>query len=163
MGTARTACLAALACAAGACLAACGAGKTAPATVPAWEVATTVLPGAGRVLADGQGFTLYAFMPDHQGRSQCSGVCAQAWPPLILPAGIPRPAARDGAEAALLGTVRRPGGARQVTYDGWPLYLWEGDHEPGQATGQAEDMGLWYVLSANGSVDTTPVTGQSGS
>jgi predicted lipoprotein with Yx(FWY)xxD motif len=115
-----------------------------------------------RVLADGPGFTLYAFMPDHQGRSQCSGVCAQAWPPLILPAGIPRPAARDGAEAALLGTVRRPGGARQVTYDGWPLYLWEGDHEPGQATGQADDMGLWYVLSADGSVDTTPVTGQSG-
>ena len=114
-------------------------------------------PRAGRVLADGQGFTLYAYMPDRQGQSRCSGVCAQNWPPLTLPAGVARPAARDGARASLLGTVRRPGGARQVTYNGWPLYLWVGDQEPGQATGQAENMGLWYVLSVTGSVDRAPI------
>jgi predicted lipoprotein with Yx(FWY)xxD motif len=158
---ARSACLAALACAAGAGLAACGSAETVAAG-PAWEVTTTVLPGAGRVLADGQGFTLYAYLPDHQGQSRCSGVCAQSWPPLTLPAGTARPAARGGADASLLGTVRRPGGARQVTYNGWPLYLWEGDHEPGQATGQAENMGLWYVLSVTGSVDRAPIQGQPG-
>ena len=65
--------------------------------------------------------------------------------------------ARGGAHASLLGTVRRPGGARQVTYNGWPLYLWEGDHGPGQATGQAENMGLWYVLSVTGSVDRSRI------
>jgi len=151
---------AALACAAGACLAGCGTAKPV-AAVPAWEVTTTVLPGAGRVLADGQGFTLYAYMPDRQGESVCSGVCAQSWPPLTLPAGTVRPVARDGAHASLLGTVRRPGGARQVTYHGWPLYLWEGDHAPGQATGQAENMGLWYVLSVAGSVDRAPIQEQA--
>lgn len=162
MRATRSACLAALACAAGAFLAACGTAKTVAATVPAWEVTTTVLPGAGRVLADEQGFTLYAYMPDRHGQSQCSGVCAQNWPPLTLPAGATRPVARGGAHASLLGTVRRPGGARQVTYNGWPLYLWEGDHEPGQATGQAENMGLWYVLSVTGSVDRTPIQERSG-
>ena len=156
MRATRNACLAALACAAGACLAACGSAKTV-AVVPAWEVTTTVLPGAGRVLADGQGFTLYAYMPDQQGQSRCFGVCAQSWPPLTLPAGTSRPVARSGAHASLLGTVRRPGGARQVTYNGWPLYLWEGDHGPGQATGQAENMGLWYVLSVTGSVDRSRI------
>jgi predicted lipoprotein with Yx(FWY)xxD motif len=160
--TARNARLAALACAAVACLAACGTGKTVAATVPAWEVTTTVLPGAGRVLADGHGYTLYAYMPDHQGRSQCSGLCAQQWPPLVLPADVTHPVARGGAHASLLGTVRRPGGAMQVTYNGWPWYLWQGDQEPGQATGQADNMGLWYVLSASGSVDKSPVQGQSG-
>ena len=161
MRTARNASLATLACAAGACLAACGTAKPVAAG-PSWEVTTTVLPGAGRVLTDGQGFTLYAYMPDQQGQSRCSGVCAQNWPPLILPAGVAGPAARDGARASLLGTVRRPGGARQVTYHGWPLYLWEGDHEPGQATGQAENMGLWYVLSVTGSVDRAPIQEQPG-
>ena len=161
MRATRNACLAALACAAGACLAACGTAKPV-AAVPAWEVTTTVLPGAGRVLADGQGFTLYAYMPDRQGQSRCSGVCAQNWPPLTLPAGAAGPAGRDGARASLLGTVRRPGGARQVTYNGWPLYLWVRDQEPGQATGQAENMGLWYVLSATGSVDKAPVQEESG-
>ena len=151
-----------LACAAGTCLAACGTAKTVAATVPAWEVTTTVLPGAGRVLADGQGFTLYAYMPDHRGRSQCSGLCARDWPPLVLPVGVGRPKAGAGVEASLLGTVRRPGGALQVTCGGWPLYLWQGDHEPGQATGQADDMGLWYLLSASGTVDRLPVRGQAG-
>jgi predicted lipoprotein with Yx(FWY)xxD motif len=89
-------------------------------------------------------------------------LCAQQWPPLILPGGATHPLARGGAAASLLGTVRRAGGARQLTYNGWPLYLWEGDREPGQATGQADDMGLWYVLSPDGSVDKTPVQGQSG-
>ena len=81
-------------------------------------------------------------------------VRARDWPPLLLPAGVRHAAAGPGVKAALLGTVSRAGGARQVTYNGWPLYLWQGDQEPGQATGQADDMGLWYVLSASGAVDT---------
>ncbi len=156
----RNARLAALACAVCACLAACGTGK-AVAAAPSWEVTATVLPGAGTVLADGRGFTLYAYMPDHRGRSQCSGLCARDWPPLVLPAGARRAVAGKGVKTSLLGTVPRPGGARQVTYNGWPLYLWQGDHEPGQATGQADDMGLWYLLSAGGTVDRLPVRGQA--
>jgi predicted lipoprotein with Yx(FWY)xxD motif len=162
MTAARNAGLSALACAVCACLAACGTGKATGVAAPAWEIRTSVLPGAGRVLADGQGFTLYAYMPDHRGRSQCSGLCAQQWPPLVLPAGVGRPKAGTGVAASLLGTVRRPGGTLQVTYGGWPLYLWQGDHEPGQATGQADDMGLWYLLSASGTVDRLPVRGQAG-
>jgi len=53
----------------------------------------------------------------------------------------------------MLGTVRRANGQLQVTYGGWPLYLWFGDDSPGQATGQADDMGLWYTLSVTGAVD----------
>ena len=162
MTAARNASLSALACAVCACLAACGTGRAAAVTAQAWEIRTSVLPGAGRVLADGQGFTLSASMPAHRGRSQGSGLCARDWPPLVLPVGVGRPKAGAGVEASLLGTVRRPGGALLVTCGGWPLYLWQGDHEPGQATGQADDMGLRSLLSASGTVDRLPVRGQAG-
>ena len=39
-----------------------------------------------------------------------------------------------------------------VTYDGWPLYTYTGDIDPGQATGQDIDLngGDWYVLRPSG-------------
>jgi predicted lipoprotein with Yx(FWY)xxD motif len=134
---------------------ACG-GDTG-SSVPAYEVRAGVVAGLGEIITDGRGFTLYMYAPDHQGPSRCTGVCAQQWPPLVLPHGVNRPRAGPGIKAALLGTVRRPDGQFQETYNGWPLYLWIGDSAPGQATGQADDMGLWYVMSVTGAVDrSTP-------
>ncbi len=153
------ACLALLlACAVTAGVAGCGASHPAAGSAT-YQVRARTVPGAGRVLADGRGFTLYIYVPDHRGRSQCYGVCAQAWPPLTLPASVRRPVAGPGARAALLGTARRVGGARQLTYNGWPLYLYRSDREPGQATGQAENMGLWYLISPSGAVDKRPASG----
>lgn len=138
--------------------AACGTPPPANAG-PRYELLVGTIPGAGRVLTDGQGFTLYVYIPDHRGHSRCSEVCTRDWPPLTLSAGTPEAVAGRGVRASLLGTVRRAGGARQVTYNRWPLYLWQGDHEPGQATGQADDMGLWYMLTPQGMVDTRQVSG----
>lgn len=129
-------------------------GTAAPAAGPLrYEVRATTIGGLGKILADGAGFTLYMYAPDHRGPSTCSRVCADAWPPLLLPKGVVRPVAGPGINPALLGTAKRADGALQVTYNKWPLYLWQGDGAPGQATGQADDMGLWYVLSVTGSVD----------
>jgi len=148
-----------LACLAAVVITACGAGQAASGQ-PSYDVQARSLPGVGRVLTDGHGFSLYMYVPDHRGRSQCYGVCARQWPPLTLPAGAAHPVAGPGVKASLLGTVRRAGGVRQVTYNGWPLYLWQGDQEPGQATGQADDMGLWYLMSVSGAVDKGQVSGQ---
>ena len=59
--------------------------------------------------------------------------------------------------SSLLGTTRRTDGTVQVTYNKWPLYLWVGDSQPGQATGQGLNNlgGLWYVLSPTGKTITT--------
>lgn len=111
------------------------------------------VPGLGEIVVDGKGFTLYIYAPDHQGPSQCTEFCAQQWPPLVLPPGVDRPEAGPGVTAARLGTVRRANGQLQETYNGWPLYLWQGDLAPGQATGQADAMGLWYAVSVTGAVD----------
>jgi predicted lipoprotein with Yx(FWY)xxD motif len=132
-------------------LAACGQGASASA--PAYRVEARTIAGLGEVITDGKGFTLYMYVPDHQGPSRCAALCAQQWPPLLLPSGVDKPTAGPGVRAALLGTAPRADGRLQETYNGWPLYLWIGDSAPGQATGQAEDMGLWYAVSVTGAVD----------
>jgi predicted lipoprotein with Yx(FWY)xxD motif len=137
--------------AAGLVVTACGG--TAGSGAPAYVVQARDIDGLGEVITDGQGFTLYMYTPDHQGPSQCTGFCAQQWPPLVLPRGVDKPKAGPGVRASLLGTVRRQGGQLQETYGGWPLYRWIGDAAPGQATGQADDMGLWYAVSVTGAVD----------
>jgi predicted lipoprotein with Yx(FWY)xxD motif len=113
--------------------------------------------GLGTVLVDGQGLTLYLFVPDKQsGTSTCYNACAQGWPPLLLPAGVSAPVAGSGVNSSLLGVTHRTDGTNQVTYNKWPLYLWVSDSEPGQATGQALNNlgGFWYVLSPSGNAIT---------
>ncbi|MGO9853417.1 MAG: hypothetical protein ACLPYY_00010 [Acidimicrobiales bacterium] len=134
-------------------------GQEAPAgPSPYYEVKTGTVSGLGTVLVDGQGLTLYMFVPDDQrGKSTCYGSCASGWPPLRLPTGVTVPVAGSQAEPSLLGTTARRDGGLQVTYNGWPLYIWTGDTEPGQATGQGIDSlgGYWYVLSPSGQVIKT--------
>jgi predicted lipoprotein with Yx(FWY)xxD motif len=45
------------------------------------------------------------------------------------------------------GVAVRTGGARQLTYDGAPLYLWFKDKKPGDMTGQGVG-GVWWVVVA---------------
>jgi predicted lipoprotein with Yx(FWY)xxD motif len=133
---------------------------TTVGTLPFYEVTTGNVKGLGTVLVDGQGLTLYLFVPDKQsGTSTCYGRCAEGWPPLLLPNGVTTPVAGSGIKTSLLGTTRRTDGTTQLTYNKWPLYLWVGDSQPGQATGQALDNlgGLWYVLAPDGQTITTRV------
>jgi predicted lipoprotein with Yx(FWY)xxD motif len=125
---------------------------------PAYELKSGQIAGLGTVVVDGQGITLYTYAADHRGLpSRCAGICEVQWPPLVLPSGVDRPLAGPGVRSALLGTAPRTDGSVQVTYDGWPLYLWPPDRAPGQATGQAltNAGGLWYVLRPDGSVVVT--------
>lgn len=103
----------------------------------------------GKILVDGRGLALYLFTADGRGASTCYGACAKAWPPLLTKG---RPRALRGARAALLGTVRRRDGRRQVTYDGRPLYYWYGDRRPGDVGCHdvLEFGGTWLVLRAGG-------------
>lgn len=120
-----------------------GTGTAAGASV---SVAST---SVGQVLVDARGMTLYVFDPDHQGPSTCYDACATAWPPLTVTAA---PVAGQGVDASQLSVVARKDGRQQVTYHGWPLYLWQKDVAPGDVTGQAV-KGVWWVLDPSG----TPV------
>ena len=134
---------------------------TAPAlhNGPQYEVTTGSVTGLGKVLVDGQGITLYMFANDVRGQpSRCHNICSVEWPPLVLPSGVTRPVAGPGIVSDLLSTSPDAAGASQITYNGWPLYLWPPDRSPGMATGQAltNAGGLWYVLSPAGKPIVTP-------
>ena len=62
------------------------------------------------------------------------------------------PVAGPHVQSSLLGTTHRTDGTTEVTYNKWPLYLWVGAGNHGQATGQGLNNlgGLWYVLSPAG-------------
>jgi predicted lipoprotein with Yx(FWY)xxD motif len=103
----------------------------------------------GKVLFDGRGFILYAFTRD-RGASRCYGACAKAWPPYFAPRG--RLTVGRGVKRALLGTVKRRNGRRQVTYAGRPLYYYVGDRRAGQILCQDvfEYGGRWLIVRPSG-------------
>ena len=105
--------------------------------------------GLGRILVDTQGRTLYLFRKDAGTKSACFGACADAWPPLRAEG---KPAVGSGADASLVGTTTRSDGKPQVTYQGHPLYLFQGDQKAGDTTGQGITAfgAAWYALSPQG-------------
>jgi predicted lipoprotein with Yx(FWY)xxD motif len=105
----------------------------------------------GRYLTDGDGRSVYMFEADSKNQTTCTGPCAQAWPPVTTQA---RPQAGQGVDPELLGTIQRPDGGHQVTYNGWPLYYFVKDDAPGDIEGQdVEGFGAeWYLLKPQGQI-----------
>jgi predicted lipoprotein with Yx(FWY)xxD motif len=108
---------------------------------------TAEVSGVGSVLVDPEGFTLYELKTESNGQIQCTGECAEAWPPVMAPGGV-APAPPSGV-AATIGTVERPDGGLQVTFAGLPLYRFAGDSQPGQANGQGQG-GVWFAVQPSG-------------
>jgi predicted lipoprotein with Yx(FWY)xxD motif len=141
-------------------VAACGSSGKTPSTkststtkpVSAVVIGTRNEPGLGTVLVDGQGKTVYQFVPDAGKHVTCTGGCASVWPPVMLPSGA-HISGSGGVKASLLGSDPDPSGGRVVTYAGWPLYTYVADGSPGSHTGQGINLngGLWYVMSPSGS------------
>jgi predicted lipoprotein with Yx(FWY)xxD motif len=94
------------------------------------------------VLTNAHGLTLYWFAPDTPTTSRCTGSCAVYWPPVVGGSRV------GPGVTGKVGTIRRPGGGVQATYDGHPLYTYIGDNGPGQAKGNNLDLngGLWYEV-----------------
>ena len=111
----------------------------------------------GTYLTDNSGRTLYLFMADTGGTSNCNGTCAAAWPPLTTTG---TPAAGSGVTASSLGTITRSDGTKQVTYGGHPLYYFSQDSSAGQMTGQGSPAfgATWWIVSPAGSA----ITGKGG-
>jgi predicted lipoprotein with Yx(FWY)xxD motif len=118
-------------------------------------VITTKAGSAGTFLTDGSGRTVYLWVKDGTGSSACSGACAALWPPVTTGGS---PTASGSAKASDLGTITRSDGAKQVTYDGHPLYYYAGDSGAGQTNGQGTDSfgaKWWLVAPAGTSITTT--------
>ena len=142
-------------------VAACGATRQA-ANRHAPRRATTIgvadNSSLGRILVDSQGRTLYLFKADRTTSSTCFGACAVAWPPLRA-GGIPT--AGGGANTSLVATTPRPDGVPEATYDGHPLYRYQGDTQPGQVNGQGVTAfgAQWLAVSPTGGAISSRTSG----
>ena len=148
-------------------LAACGSSSSSstPAPAPA-QPAAAASTGNGSsalvktatntklgttVLVDAQGMTLYHLSGEQNGKFICSSAkCVHLWPPLTIKGGS------KPSGAVALGTVKRPDGAEQVTYQGMPLYTFAHDTAAGQANGQGiKDVGTWSAATTRASAAKT--------
>lgn len=93
----------------------------------------------GAYLADFQGMTLYTYDKDTTGVSNCTGVCATAWPPYT-----------SGATAqsmfpANITVITRADGSKQFAWKGMPLYYYASDAKAGDITGDGVG-GVWHLV-----------------
>jgi predicted lipoprotein with Yx(FWY)xxD motif len=133
-----------------------------PATSPAAAGQPSAVPGLpakgttvlivehsqlGWVLATAKnGLVVYTYSGDTKGgMPTCTGPCAAVWPALT---GIPMVSAADTLPGTL-GTVTMPNGAKQITYNGYPLYLFKGAG-PFSTKGQGLE-GKWHVIKLKAS------------
>ena len=125
----------------------------APAPIPATSqplgvvtINSSAHPQLGTILTDAGGRTVYLSTNDERNNSNCSGGCAETWPPVTSTAD---PEGGEGVSAGRLDTIIREDGSVQITYNGWPLYHYARDEAPGEANGQDID-GTWFVVSTAG-------------
>jgi predicted lipoprotein with Yx(FWY)xxD motif len=137
-------------------LAGCGgssssASSTPPSARPSSLVGlpsagTTVLivqkSDIGYVLALANGDVVYTYGNDKKGgQPTCTNSCASIWEAVT---GQPQ-ASTATTLPGVLGTVTLADGTKQVTYNGYPLYI----YKPGQVlatTGNGMGGGLWRVV-----------------
>lgn len=132
-----------------------GAGASAPSGPSAGQtVSVSSVDGVGDVLVDDEGAALYAADEEAAGMVLCTEGCAAIWDPLTVSDGADPTA--GGGLAAELATVQRPDGARQVTFDGRPLYRFVEDPAPETVTGNGfadtfdGRLFTWHVVTPTG-------------
>jgi predicted lipoprotein with Yx(FWY)xxD motif len=140
-------------------LAACGSSSTANSGGSASPTLRAQKVGdLGTVLVNSSGLTLYFLKGETAANIMCTGSCASEWPPLTIASGA-QPTVGSGVPGQA-GTVQRPDGSLQVTYEGKPLYTFAGDSGSGQASGQG--VANFFAATPTGSTSSGSQSGSSG-
>jgi predicted lipoprotein with Yx(FWY)xxD motif len=105
----------------------------------------------GTILTNSHGLTVYTYTQDAPNKSNCSGLCAKAWPPLLMAKGE-KVRSLKGVKG--IGTIPR-GKKLQLTFDRKPLYLFAGDTTPGMTTGQGV-ANTWFAVVLKAPATVTP-------
>ena len=96
----------------------------------------------GPILATPRRQALYYWTAENDFRIHCTGSCARLWPPLVVRRGAVVGAHVAGIKGTF-GTITRPDGRRQVTFNRRPLYTYV--HE-GPREVRCDDVGGWFVV-----------------
>ena len=119
-----------------------GATPTQAAAGGTETVMAKTVGGQTILVAGSNGMTVYTFTKDTagSGQSACTGACLVKWPPLTVATGS-TPTAGAGVSGTL-GTITSPDGTMQVTFNGLPLYFYQGDKAAGDTTGSYPNWNL---------------------
>lgn len=94
----------------------------------------------GNYFTDQDGMTLYFYAKDAADPNSCTAQCVENRP-IFYEADIVVPASLD---PDAFGEFVRDDGMKQTTYKGWPLYLFAGDHAPGETKSEGAG-GQWFA------------------
>jgi predicted lipoprotein with Yx(FWY)xxD motif len=137
-----------------------GASPAAPQMASAQDAVTAATRGSfGDILVSGSGATLYRYDADKPNMPTCTGSCATAWPPLLLPVGTTSVKAGSGLTG--VGSVMLSDGRSQVTYNQMPLYTFASDSGTsvnGQGVGGFSVVHPVSTSSVSPKPATTPTT-----
>ena len=113
---------------------------------PVYSVNIAYKNGIGFYLTNATGWTLYFLKTDtpSNGTSTCTGKCINNWPAFYI--GTAMLSLPTGLNSTSFGEITRPDGSKQTTYNGWPLYHFVKDKNPGDTTGQGINK-VWFVYS----------------
>ena len=130
-------------------------------------VAERDVSGAGQVLTDNSGKTLYMSDQEMSGKLICTTKeCQTFWTPLTVDNGQKPTGPSD--VSAMLATVTRPDGSKQVTLKGAPLYTFSFDHAAGDAMGNNFKDSFdgvhftWHAATASGAAAPAPSSSSDG-
>ena len=142
-----------------------GAASGSVSSGTATMVSVKHVDGVGTVLVDSKGQALYSPMQEAGGKVLCTGSCTSIWQPLTT-SGSAKPTGTSDVSAQL-GTLDRPGGVVQVTYQGKPLYTFVEDTSPGTVTGngfqdQFDGQQFTWRVASVGAVSSTGTSTGSG-
>jgi predicted lipoprotein with Yx(FWY)xxD motif len=100
----------------------------------------------GWVMAKANGLVVYTYANDRRGGPPtCTGSCASVWAPVT---GVPKAGPADTFPGSF-GLVTGAGGAKVITYNGYPLYTFVG--APPLSTKGNGIGGVWHVIILSGS------------
>jgi predicted lipoprotein with Yx(FWY)xxD motif len=100
----------------------------------------------GPVLATPKKQALYYWTAENDYKIHCKGSCATLWPPLVVRSKAAVPTRVSGIKGAF-GTIRRPDGRLQVTFNRRPVYTYV--HE-GPTEVRCNNVGGWFVVRLRG-------------
>jgi predicted lipoprotein with Yx(FWY)xxD motif len=117
-------------------------------------VSSRQLSGIGAALVNGSGMTIYTpkAPAETNGNIKCTGSCLSFWIPVTASSVNPG----SGGLPGKLGTIQRPDGKTQLSYNGRPLYTFRLDKAVGQ------DHGNNFTDKFNGTTFTWQVVTTSG-
>jgi predicted lipoprotein with Yx(FWY)xxD motif len=126
-----------------------------PGTTPSQAVTAAFPPQAaanpklGTIMVDAQGRTLYILTAEAGAHLACTGKCLSVWPPLLWPSGAAAP--HVAGFSGTFGSVPRPDGSLQVTFNSLPLYIFSKDSAPGDTNGEGIKAfgGVWHAATPN--------------